>query len=374
MSWILDKLPKNLQIEILNSLEIKDREKLEKIISYGEDNIAPLISEEFISVLEDKTVEDALNLIKTAPEDLEIIYIYVVDKMNHIIGVISIKELLTAPPNAIIKDVANLDVIAIKDTATKEEAIEIFQNYDLLVLPVIKEDGTLIGVIYIDDILDTLVEKTSESIFQLAGSKEEELFYTNQVLKIVKLRSKWLIFSILFELTASLIIIIFAKIFFDLQFLNVKNKEIILADDFIIILSFIPLLAAMTGNISSQASLILTRGILTGRLKENFKDFINFLLREIKVAFIFAFLTSTFVSIFAYVIYPHHLLAFIIGLALFINMLLAAIFGGILPYLAYRIKKEPTYFSSPLILTVNDVFAILIYLTIAYYLLKETSF
>ncbi len=374
LSRIIDKLPKNLQIELLNRLEEEDRKELEKIISYGEDNIAPLISEDYIAVQEDKTVEDALNIVKTSPDDIEIIYIYVVDEKNHIVGVVSVKELLTAPSNAIIKDVANSNVIVISDISTKEEAIEIFQRYDLFILPVVKHgEGILIGVIYIDDILDTLVEKTSESIFKLAGSREEELFYSNQVFKIVKLRSKWLTFSILFELIASFIIITFSKIFFKIDFFNEENREFVLVRDFIIILSFIPLLAAMTGNISSQASLILTRGILTGRLKENFKDFINFLFREVKVAFIFAFLTSTFVSLFAYIIYPHDLLSFIVGLALFINMLLAAIFGGLLPFIAYKLKKEPTYFSSPLILTINDIFAILIYLTIAYYLLKETS-
>lgn len=375
LSRIIDKLPKNLQTALLSELEEETRKELEKIISYGEDNIAPLITEDYLAIQEDKTVEDALNLVKTAPDDIEIIYIYVVDDKNNIRGVLTIKELLNAPPNAIVKDIANSNVITITDTATKEEAIEIFQSYDLLMLPVVKEgEGKLIGVIHIDDILDALLEKTSESIFQLAGSKEEELFYSNQVFKIVKLRSKWLVFSILFELVASFIIITFSKIFFNVDFFSNENREIVLVKDFIIILSFIPLLAAMTGNISSQASLISTRGILTGRLKENLKDFINFLFREIKVAFIFALLTSAFVSLFAYFIYPHNLLSFIIGLALFINMILAAVFGGILPFIAYKIKKEPTYFSSPLILTVNDIFAILVYLAIAYYLLKETSF
>ncbi len=374
LSKIVDKLPKSLQKELLNKLDVEDRKTLEKIISYGEDNIAPLISDEFVAVSEYRTVEETLNILKTVPEDVELLYVYIVDEKNHLVGVVSIKELLTAPSNAIVKDIANDKVIYITDISTKEEAIEIFKNYDLFILPVVSHnERILIGVIYIDDILDTLVEKTSESIFQLAGSGEEELFYSNQILKIVKLRAKWLVFSTSSEIMVALIIIFFARIFLSSDILNSKVNKFVNVEDFIIILSFIPLLAAMTGNINSQSYLIIMRGLITGRLQENLKDFVFFLLREIKVAFIFAFFISTTVSITSYAVYPHHLLWLVVGLALFINIILASFFGGLLPFLLYKLRKEPVYISNPLLLSINDIFSILVYLAIAYFLLKETS-
>jgi len=364
---ILSKLPKDLRLALYSRLSEDFKKELEDFIKLGEDSIAPLISEDYIAVKEYSLVKDALNLIRTAPKDIEVIYIYLVDDKEHLVGVVSIKDLLTASENVLVRDISlpSTEIIKINKKATKDEAIDIFRRYDLLMLPVVDDENKLIGVIYIDDILDAITEKTSEDILKLAGSHEEEIFFhTGDIFKVMKLRLFSFVIATAGELGASFIIIFFSKLVIP----NLIENQAI--KDLIILLSFMPLLAAMTGNISSQASILTTRGIITGRLRENIRDFISFLKREIKIAFIFATITSIIVSLIAFATHPHHVLSIIIGLALFINMILASLFGTLFPFIAYKIKRDPTIATNPIILTINDIFSIIIYFSIAYIFLK----
>ncbi|WP_297456091.1 magnesium transporter [Persephonella sp.] len=351
---IIDKLPVDLQNALLQKLAAEEREELEKFISYGEDSIAPLISEEYIAVEEEKTIEEVLNVIRSAPEDVEVIYIYVVDKKDRLIGVASIKEILTAPPNAQIKDIMTTDVISIKENATKSEAIDIFQRYDLLIIPVVNDENELIGVIYIDDILDAITEKTTEDFFKMAGAQEEELFYTNQILKTAKLRLPWLLVVVFGELVSAFIISAF----------DFTIKQ------FLPIIFFLPLVAAISGMISSQSAIITARGLATGKITEYFKDFLHFLLREVKVAVIIAFVVALIVGVIASIWISAHVIGIVVGIALFFNIVIAAFVGGILPYISLKLNKDPTVATGPITLTLNDIFGILIYLGIATFFLE----
>ncbi|WP_029521598.1 magnesium transporter [Persephonella sp. IF05-L8] len=351
---IIDKLPVDLQNALLQKLATEEREELEKFISYGEDSVAPLISEEYIAVEEEKTIEEVLNVIRSAPEDVEVIYIYVVDKKERLIGVASIKEILTAPSNAQIKDIMTTDVIAIKENATKSEAIDIFQRYDLLVIPVVDEENELIGVIYIDDILDAITEKTTEDFFKMAGAQEEELFYTNQILKTAKLRLPWLLVVVFGELVSAFIISAF----------DFTIKQ------FLPVIFFLPLVAAISGMISSQSAIITARGLATGKITEYFKDFIHFLFREVKVAVIIAFVVALIVGVIATIWISAHIIGIVVGIALFFNIVIAAFVGGILPYISLKLNKDPTVATGPITLTLNDIFGILIYLGIATFFLE----
>ena len=349
ISKIIDKLPIELQNAILEKLAEDEKEELQKFISYGEDSIAPLISEEYIAVEEEKIIEDVLNIIRSAPEDIEVIYVYVIDKKERLVGVVSIKEILTAPLNAQIKDIMNTDVISIKTYTTKNEAIDIFQRYDLLVIPVVDENNELIGVIYIDDILDAITEKTTEDFFKMAGAQEEELFYTNQILKTAKLRLPWLLVVVFGEIVSAFIISMF----------DFTIKQ------FLPVIFFLPLVAAVSGMISSQSAIITARGLITGKITEYFKDFLQFLFREVKVSLIIAFVVALIVGFISAAWISKHILGIVIGVALFLNIVIAAFVGGLLPYISLKIHKDPTVATGPITLTLNDILGILIYLATA---------
>jgi len=355
---LIDKIPEDVRAQLLQKLDEEERKELEKYISYGGDSVTSLITEEFISVTEEKSVGEVLNLLKTAPEDLEIVYVYIVDKKDRLVGVVSIKELLTAPENVHIKDIMTTDVISIRTDATKEDAIEIFQRYDLLALPVVDEDEKLVGVIYIDDILDAITEKTTEEFFKMAGAQEEELFYTNQIVKIAKLRLPWILVSVFGEMVSAVIISLF----------DFTIKQ------YLPIIFFLPLVAAVSGNISSQSAIITARGLLTGKITENFKDFFHFLFREVKIAVILGFIISTIVGSISVLWLSNHIVGVVVATSLFINIIIAAFTGGVLPIFMVKFGKDPTLATGPITLTLNDILGVLIYLGTATAFLRYISF
>ncbi len=355
---LIDKIPDEVRKQLLQKLDEEERKELEKYMSYGGDSVTSLITEDYVAVTEEKSVKDVLNLLKTVPEDLEVIYVYIVDKKERLIGVVSIKEILTAPENVQIKDIMTTDVISIRTDATKEDAIEIFQRYDLLALPVVDEDDRLVGVIYIDDILDAITEKTTEEFFKMAGAQEEELFYTNQILKIAKLRLPWILVSVFGEMVSAVIISLF----------DFTIKQ------YLPIIFFLPLVAAVSGNISSQSAIITARGLLTGKITENFKDFFHFLFREVKIAFILGFVISTIVGSISVLWLSNHIVGVVVATSLFINTIIAAFTGGSLPFLMTKIGKDPTFATGIITLTINDILGVLIYLGTATAFLKYLTF
>ncbi|NPA13235.1 MAG: magnesium transporter, partial [Aquificae bacterium] len=280
---------------------------------------------------------------------IEVIYIYIVDSKDRLLGVVSIKEILTAPPTVPVKDIMETEVISLKSNATKSEAIDYFQRYDLLMLPVVDEEGELIGVIYVDDILDAITEKTTEDFFKMAGAQEEELFYTSHILKIAKLRLPWLLVVVFGEIVSAFIISAFE--------LTVKQ--------FLPVIFFLPLITAVSGMISSQSAIITARGLATGKITEYFKDFIQFLLRELKVSVVVAGVISFIVGVISYVWIETHIIGVVIAIAIFLNVIIATLLGGILPYISLKLKRDPTVATGPITLTLNDIIGVLIYLTTA---------
>lgn len=351
----IDNLPEEVKRGVLEKLEDEEKEKLEKIIKEGEDILASIVREDFIYFEEDTTVQEALNSIKDLPEDIEVIYIYVVDEKKRLVGVVSLKELLKAPENAMLKDIMIRDVIVAKENQTKEEAIELFRRYDLYILPVVDEEDVLKGVIYIEDILNIISEKTTEDFFKMAGAQEEELFYSNRIFKIAKLRLPWLLVATFGEFITAVIISVFK----------------FTIEEFLPIIFFIPMVAALSGNISSQAAIIIARGLSTGKLSENFKDYLSSLIKELKVAIIVGTIISFIVGSISFVWISNHMLGFIVGLSMFFSISIAALTGSVIPYITFKFNKDPTLATGPITLTINDAIAISIYLTIATYFIHH---
>ncbi len=345
---IIDKLPENLQKALLEKLDVEDREEIQKYLEYG-DTVASLISEDYIALNENKTVADALSIVKTAPSEIDIVYIYVVDDKDRLVGVTTIKDLLNSPLSAQLRDIMNRDLITLRENTPKEEAIEIFKRYEFFSLPVVDEEDVLKGVIYIDEILDLISEKTTEEFFKMAGAQEEELFYTNQVLKIAKLRLPWLLVSVIGELFTAIIIS-----FFD----DTIEK-------YLPIIFFLPLVAAVSGNVSSQAAIITARGLMTERFTQFPRDLISTVIKELKIAFLIGIVISFIVGFISFLWLSNHILGIIVGTALLFNIVIAALIGTILPFIIYKLNKDPAFATGPLTLTITDIIGILIYLSVA---------
>lgn len=348
---LIENLPQEIKIGILDKLKDEEKEKIQKILKEGEDLITSIVREDFISMEEDMTVEESLEKIKEIPNETEVIYIYITDSKNRLVGVISLKDLIKSPQNAMLKDIMTRDVIAVKENQTKMEAIDFVKRYDLYVLPVVDDEDLLKGVIYIEDVIDVISEKTTEDFFKMAGAKEEELFYSNRILKIAKLRMQWLLIATFGEFITAIII----------------NSFSFTIEEFLPIIFFLPMVAALSGNISSQAAIITARGLQAGKLSENFYEYTSSVFKEFRVAAIVGLLISLIVGIISFIWISNHLLGLIVGVSMFFSMILAGLTGSIIPYITYKLNKDPTLATGPITLTINDIIGIAIYLTIATY-------
>lgn len=351
---IIENLPQEVKNGILEKLEDEERKKLEKILHEGEDTVASIVRQDYIWMMEDITVEQAIESIKNEQTETEIVYIYIVDEKKRLVGVISPVELIKAPQNAMLKDIMVRDLILAKENQTKEEAIELFRRYDLYILPVVDEDEVLKGVIYIEDILDVISEKTTEDFFKMAGAQEEEMFYSNRIMKIAKLRMPWLLIATLGEFVTAFIISGFR----------------FTIEGFLPIIFFIPMVAALSGNISSQAAIITARGLSTGKLSENISDYMYSIIKEFKVAVIVGFAISLVVGSVSFVWISNHMLGIIVGFSMFFSIAVAALTGSLIPYITYKLNKDPTLATGPITLTINDIISIAIYLGIATYFIN----
>lgn len=347
----IENLPQEVKKGVLERLEDEEKRKLEKILQEGEDTVASIVREDYISMPDDITVAQALERFKDTPPDFEIVYVYVVDDKERLTGVVSPVELIKAPANAMLKDIMTRDLIVARENQTKEEAIDLFKRYDLYILPVIDEDDVLKGVIYIEDILDVISEKTTEDFFKMAGAQEEEMFYANRILKIAKLRMPWLLIATFGEFITAFIISGFK----------------FTVEEFLPIIFFIPMVAALSGNISSQAAIITARGLSTGKLSENLSDYVSSVVKELKVAIIVGVAISLVVAGVSFVWISNHLLGVIVGVSMFFSITVAALTGSLIPYITYKLNKDPTLATGPITLTINDIIGIAIYLGIATY-------
>ncbi|WP_297887877.1 magnesium transporter [Sulfurihydrogenibium sp.] len=346
---IIENIPEDIKNAVLENLKGEEKEELKHLLSEGEDTVASLLQEDYIYVLDVATVEEVINKVKEYNEDREIIYIYIVDEKKRLVGVISLKDLIMYPSNIMIKDIMKRDLIFLNINDTKEDAIEMFKRYDLYALPAVDEEGVLQGVVYIEDIINVISEKTTEDFFKMAGAKEEELFYTDKTFKIAKLRLPWLLIATVGEFITAVIISLFDYTI----------------SEFVQVVFFLPMVAALSGNISSQAAIITARGLKEGRLTENSLDYLFTVFRELKIAIIIGIIIGILVGVVASLWISNHILGIIVAIALFFSIIFAGLIGSLVPFIMYKLEKDPTLATGPLSLTLTDIIGISIYLIVA---------
>ncbi len=348
---ILDLMPEDTKSFILKNLQEDKLQEINMIVSKEEDSIATVVSKDYIALFENTTVSEALEIIRQSLEDIEVLYIYVVDDKNRLVGIVSFKDILNNAANINLKDIMNRDLIFVNINQTKEEVIDIFKRYDLYMLPVVDDDDVLQGVVYVQNILDVISEKTTEDFFKMAGAQEEELFYQDKTFKIAKLRLPWLLAATFGEFITAIIISFFRYTI----------------EQFLPIIFFLPMVAALSGNISSQAAIITARGLKEGRLSENIYDYIQSVIKELKVSLVLGLIIGIFVGFVSSLWISNHKLGMIVGIALFFSMFIAGLLGSLVPYLMDRFGKDPTLATGPIVLTLNDIVGISIYLIVAAY-------
>lgn len=348
---VLSELPDETKREIL--LHIKDVEHAGDIVdlmSYHEDSAGGLMAKELIKVNENWTVQTSLKEMRRQAEDVdEVYYVYVVDDDNILKGVLSLKKLLLAKWNASVRNLEEKDIISVKTDTPGDEVASIMKKYDLVVIPVTDSIGRLVGRITIDDIVDVITEEADKD-YQMASGLSEDVEITDSAWILTRARLPWLLIALLGGLLVNIII---------------SNYE----DEIKInpqMAFFMPLIAAMAGNMGIQSSAIVVQGIANNTM--GFEGIMRKLLKEFFVGVMNGAVLSLILLSFSLITSHALSLTITVSLSLFIVIVFAAVFGTLIPLVLHKFKIDPALATGPFITTMNDIMGLVIYFSMGRYL------
>jgi magnesium transporter len=346
---VVGELPEERKQEVIS--EIKDKEQVEDIVhllNYAEDTAGAIMAREFVKVNLNQTVDRGVVELRRQAHDIENIYtIYVVDNNDVLVGLLSLKSLLVATAKTQISDLYQQKIQKVNHTATKEEVAHIMQKYDLVVLPVVDGDGKLLGRITIDDVVDVIKEEADKD-YQMMSGLSENVESHDRIWVVSRARLPWLIVALIGGIIASRIIGVFDDV---IKF----HPEMTF---------FMPLIAAMGGNVGIQSSAIVVQGLANNTI--DYKRIFPRLLKEFGVALINGIVCATIILAYNFIVSDSLSLSVTVGLSLLSVILFASIFGTFIPLALHRNKIDPAIATGPFITTTNDILGIVIYFTIGH--------
>lgn len=341
---VIGDLTEDKKQEVL--LHIDDVEQAGDIVdllSYDEDTAGGLMAKELIRVNENWGVATCVREMRKQAEDLdEIYYIYVVSDENVLLGILSLKALLLASASTQVKEIYEADVRSVQTDTPSEEVAQIMEKYDLIVLPVTDSIGRLMGRITIDDVVDVIRDE-AERDYQLASGITADVETTDSPARLSRARLPWLIIGLLGGIVVAAVIGRFEE---DIKI----NPEMAF---------FIPLIAAMAGNVGIQSSAIIVQGIASNSL--GLESTYRKLMKELMVAFLNGIILSGLLFLYNFFISKNLALTFTVSTSLFVVIIFAALFGTLIPLLLNRLKIDPALATGPFITTMNDIMGLFIY-------------
>ncbi len=356
---VVAELPEEIAEAILPQLE--DEEDVRELLAYDEDSAGGLMAREYVSVPSTLTVSEVTEEVRKEAEEIEQIYVvYVVDAAGHLEGFITLKRLLLSAAHRKVSEIMKTDFVSVHVSIDQEEVARVMERYDLVALPVLDDDGMLVGRITIDDVVDVIREEAEEDIQLMSGvtGGEEP---TDSVLSITRGRLPWLLVGLVGAGLSGFVIGGFEE---------ALDKAVVLA-------AFIPIMMATAGNVGIQSSAIIVQGLASGDVWNT--DIYSRLTKETAVALIngvalalvlaLAIVTLPEISVrIAEAIVDPWLLALTAGLSLLAVIVLATTIGTIVPLFLHRSGIDPAIATGPFITTSNDIIGLTVYFLIATYL------
>ena len=350
---ILEIIPEELADEIRKHMEQKDREEVEGLLQYHPETAGGLMSPDFMCLEEDLTVGEAISIIQQKSEEMEMVfYLYIKYGDGKLAGVISLRELLMNTPNRKLKDIMNSNVISVNTDTTQGEVAHVVSQYNILAVPVVDHSFNLVGIVTVDDIIDVIREEATEEFLQMAGAGKDREILLKSTLDNAMLRAPWLFASWVGGIMAMIIIG---------SFEDELAKVLALA-------SFIPIVIGMGGNIATQSSTIIVRGMATGRV--NMNELLKVVFKELRVGLLLGFVYGIFLGVLSFFLYRDPvLLGVVVGLSIFFIMAMSATLGTIIPLVLKRFDFDAAIATGPFVTTAIDILGVMMYFYMAKFIL-----
>lgn len=346
---VLAELSVEKKNEVISHIDdIEQASDIIDLLNYEEDTAGGLMAKELVKVDINWDIKTCIKELREQAQEIEQVYtVYVVDDRNVLLGIVSLKRLLLTPDNKKVRDIFKENVISVKADVKDEEVGNIMDKYDLVVIPVVDEIGRLLGRITIDDVVEVIKEE-AEKDYQMASGISESVESSDSVWLLTRARLPWLFIGLFGGIIGARVIAAYEG---QLQL----HPEMAF---------FIPLIAAMAGNVGVQSSAIVVQGLANNTL--GMDGFWNKILKELGVALINGFVLSSLIFAYNFFFSDSMELSLTVSIALISVIVFAGIFGTLVPLLLNKYKIDPALATGPFITTVNDIFGLFLYFVIGH--------
>jgi magnesium transporter len=348
---LIDYLPEDLSSAVLELMRPKESGQVENLLEYAEKTAGRIMNPNVFALSEELTVGEGITELQSSRDVEMVFYLYIVDVRRHLVGVTSLRRLLLVSPETPLKRIMTPDVISVRVDTDQEEAARLVASYNLLAIPVVDEENKLVGVITVDDVIDVIKDEATEDIYRLAGVTADERVFTPPGESLSK-RLPWLAVNMVTAFLAATVVGLFE---------HTISQVVALA-------VFMPIVAGMGGNAGMQTLTVIVRGIALGEL--TWGNTRKALFKEALVGLGNGLALGALGAVAVYLMKGNPVLGGVLGLAMVINMFIAATAGTLIPLGLRALKVDPALASSVFITTFTDVAGFASFLGLATVFLK----
>jgi magnesium transporter len=351
---LLQEVDERTAEHILATLPIDDREDVARLLEYDPESAGGIMQTELVSVPISSTVASAIEAVREAAAETDIISVFVVDDAGRYAGHVALQDLVLSKPDVPIESLMDAKVVEVTPDVDQEEVARIFDHYSLVELGVVDptQNGRLIGRITADDVHEVLVEEAGEDMLKIAGTvAEPEEIYSEKTWKVVRQRLPWLGSTFIAGLVATWIL----------------NAASVVFDTAIVLLTFVPVITGMSGNVGTQSAMIMIRGMAVGHVDPG--KMTRTILRDVQVSAIMGLTCGLAVTVLVTAIFGKTL-GPCVGISLMCSMTFAGFLGSAEPPLLQRFGVDPAVAAGPLITSLNDITGVLIYTLVSILILS----
>ena len=348
-AYLMGLIDNTYASSVIDLLKAEKQEELEEMMAYPEDSAGILMYTDVFTLHEDTKAKDAIYALQDQEDAEMVFYLYTLDNDGRLTGVISLRDLVTTSGDTMLKDIMSKQIHVVRPETDQEEVARIVSQYNFLAVPVVDSDDRLLGIVTVEDVVDVIREEATEDFLQMVGAGKDREILLKSSWENARMRVPWLFASWVGGILAAFIIGVFD---------NVLQSTIALA-------AFIPVIMGMGGNIGTQSSTMIVRGLATGRV--SIENSVKILFKEIRVGLLLGILYGLLLGLFAIFrfIDVSPMIGVVVGLSIFISMIIAATIGSLVPLILNRFEIDPAIATGPFVTTAIDILGVAFYFIVA---------
>ena len=343
---LIDYLPEELQTEVLELMRRRESQEVESLLEYGEQTAGRIMNPQVFALREDLTVAESITALQSSRDVEMVFYLYVVDERRHLVGVTSLRRLLLVSPETPLKRIMTPEVTSVRVDTDQEEVARLVASYNLLAVPVVDEENKLAGVVTVDDVIDVIKDEAAEDLLRLAGVSGDERIET-PVSEALRKRLPWLGINLVTAFLAAGVVATFESTIQQVTALAI----------------FMPIVAGMGGNAATQTLTVIVRGLALGEV--SFATARKALAKEAAIGLGNGVVLGLVAAGVAMATKQDPMLGLVLGMAMLINLFVAATAGTMVPLGLKALKVDPALGSSVFITTFTDMVGFAAFLGLA---------